>query len=61
VETAVENGRVINAEVGGPTPDGRASYIRLRESRDVYAVDYTWVEVLQRLVREPPYPQPEAR
>lgn len=61
VEITLGNGRVISAEVGGGTPDGRASYIRLAESRDIYAVDQTWVEVLQRLVREPPYPEAPAR
>jgi len=55
----LENDDLINVEVGDRTPDGRAYYIKLLSSRDVYAVDHTWVEVLERLVREPPYPEPQ--
>lgn len=61
IEITLEDRRAVHAQVGGPTPDGRAYYIKLTDSRDVYAVDHTWVEVLQRLVREPPYPDPGAR
>ncbi len=58
IELTLENGRAVKAEVGDRTPDGAASYIRLLGSRDVYTVDQSWVDVLERLVREPPYPRP---
>ena len=61
IELTLESDRIIKAEVGGPTPDGRAYYIKLLSLRDVYAVDHTWVDVLQRLVREPPYPEPPGK
>lgn len=61
IELTLENNDTINAEVGDRTPDGRAYYVKLLSSRDVYAVDHTWVEVLERLVREPPYPEPRGK
>ena len=53
---ALQSGKSINVDVGGKTPDGKAYYIRLAQSRDVYTVDYTWYDVLSRLVLDPPYP-----
>jgi len=55
----LENEDVINIEVGDSTPDGSAYYVRLADSNNVYTVDYTWYDVLERLVKEPPYPPPE--
>jgi hypothetical protein len=46
----------IAVEVGDGTPDGQACYLRLRGSPEVFSVHYTWYEVLERLVVEPPYP-----
>lgn len=55
----LNNGDTINIEIGDNTPDGKAYYVKLVESNDVYTVDYSWYDVLERLVLEPPYPQPE--
>lgn len=55
----LENEEIINIEVGDNTPDGDAYYVKLVESNDVYTVDYSWYDVLERLVLEPPYPVPE--
>ncbi len=46
-------------EVGDSVPDGHAYYVRLADSDDVYTVDGTWYEVLERIVTEPPYPPEE--
>jgi len=61
IQLSLENGESIDIEVGDVTPDGGAYYIRLSDSRDVYTVDHTWYRVLERLVLEPPYPEPEER
>jgi hypothetical protein len=58
IELTLANGQEIKVEVGDRTPGGEASYVRLTDSRGVYTVDQTWVDVLERLVREPPYPKP---
>jgi len=41
--------------VGDRTPDGHAYYVQAPGSNDVALVDFTWYEVLERLVKEPPY------
>lgn len=53
-----EDEGVVSIEVGDAVPDG-TYYIRLAESNNVYTIDATWYEVLERLVLEPPYPPEE--
>ncbi len=56
----LKNEDVLNIEVGDSTPDGNAYYVRrLANPTAVFTVDYTWYDVLERLVKEPPYPPPE--
>jgi len=59
ISLVLENEDAINIEVGDRTLDGQAYYIKQIDSRVVYTVDYTWYEVLARLVLDPPYPEPE--
>ncbi len=56
----MENGDVINIKVGDKTPDDINYYVQAPGSNDVALVDYTWYEVLERLVKEPPYAPPSA-
>ncbi len=51
-----EDGESIDIEVGSTTPTGQNYYVRLADSKDVYAVDYSWHDVLERLVIDPPFP-----
>ena len=55
----LQNGDAIRVEVGYKTLDGRAYYIRQINSKAVYTVDHTWYDVIERLVLDPPYPEPE--
>ena len=55
VDLVLRDDRRIRAEVGDATPAGSAYYVRLADSADVYTVHRTWVEVLERLVLDPPY------
>ena len=55
----LENGDTINIAVGDSTPSGDAYYVKLVDSNDVYTVNYTWHDVIERLVLEPPYPPEE--
>jgi len=51
----LENEDILNILVGDRTPDGNAFYVKSPDSNDVALVDYTWYEVLERLIKEPPY------
>ena len=46
---------VLNVGIGDKTPDDTNYYVQGPGSSDVYLVDYTWYDVLERLVKEPPY------
>ena len=59
INLTLSNGKAINIEVADNTLTGEGYYIRLKGRRNVYTVDYTWFQVLARLVIDPPYPQPE--
>ena len=56
IHVVLKDETTIDIEVGDATLTGGAYYVRLVDSRDVYSVDYTWYEVLERLVLDPPYP-----
>ena len=56
----LEDGDILNITVGDRTPDGDAFYVQDLDSNDVYLVVYNWYEVLERLLREPPYALPAA-
>ena len=51
----LEDGDTLNIRIGDRTPDGINYYVQAPGSNDVALVDYTWYEVLERLVNEPPY------
>ena len=51
-----EDGEIVRIEVGDEVPDGHAHYVRVADSNDIYIVDATWYNVLERLVLDPPYP-----
>jgi hypothetical protein len=59
VELILENKDSINIEIGDRTLDGQTYYIKQLNSKTVYTVDYTWYDVLERLVLDPPYPESE--
>ena len=56
----LEDGNILNIKVGDRTPDGNTYYVQAPGSNDVALVDYTWYDVLERLVKEPPYASPAA-
>ncbi len=60
ITLTLEDGNILNIAVGDRTPDGNTFYVQVLGSNDVALVDYTWYEVLERLVREPPYTPPAA-
>jgi len=60
ITLTLEGGDTLNIVVGDRTPSGNAFYVQVPDSNDVCLVDYTWYEVLERLVKEPPYAPPAA-
>lgn len=56
----LNDGNILNIDVGDKAPDGINFYVKAPSSNDVCLVDYTWYEVLERLVKEPPYVSPSA-
>jgi hypothetical protein len=55
IALTLEEGKTLNIKVGNSTPDGHAYYVQSPYSTEVALVDYTWFNVLRRLVKEPPY------
>lgn len=55
ITLTLENGDILNITVGDRTPDGNNFYIQVPDSNDVATVDISWYQVLERLVKEPPY------
>jgi hypothetical protein len=55
IDLTLITGREMHIDVGDNTPDGQNYYVRAPGTRDVATVDYTWFDVLERIVREPPY------
>lgn len=55
IDLTLDNGDTVAIKVGDATPDRRGYYIQRIGASDVYTVDYTWYDVLARLVTDPPY------
>jgi Domain of unknown function (DUF4340) len=54
VDLVLKGEQRIGVEVGDPTPDGSAYYVRVAARPQVYTVHATWFGVLERLVLDPP-------
>ena len=54
-------GKTIQIDVGDSTPDAQGFYVRLRHAKAIYTVHESWYHVMERLVEEPPYPDPEEK
>lgn len=58
VKLTLADGETMRIDVGDTTPGGSATYVRSGQSRSVYSVHHAFREVLERLVRDPPYTKP---
>ena len=57
ITTTSENGQVVVINIGDLTPSQDGYYISVEDPRDnLYIVHNSWVDVLERLLAEPPYP-----
>ena len=57
ITVRLRDDRQLTVEMGDLTPDGGANYARQSGYEELYTVDYSWGEVMLRLVNEPPYPE----
>ena len=55
ITLTLEDETILHIIVGNSTPNGKTYYVQVTGSNDVALIDYTWYEVLERLVKEPPY------
>jgi hypothetical protein len=60
IDLVLTNGRELKIDVGDATPNKATYYVRAPSTNDVALVDYTWFDVLEKLVKEPPYAAPAA-
>ncbi|MBM2825106.1 MAG: hypothetical protein HW402_770 [Dehalococcoidales bacterium] len=58
ITLTLENKDSLKITIGDKTPDGHAFYAQVPGSNNVATVDITWYQVVERLVKEPPYAQP---
>jgi hypothetical protein len=59
VTLTLADSRRVEIDVGGGTPDDASDYVRRADSNNVYSLDKSWAEVVERLVVDPPVaPQP---
>ncbi len=56
ITVQLRDDRELTVEMGDLTPDGGAHYARQSGYEELYTVDYSWGEVMLRLVEELPYP-----
>ena len=55
ITLTLEGGTILDITAGDWTPDSNAFYVQVPGTNDVCLVDHTWYEVIERLVKEPPY------
>ncbi len=61
ITLTLKNGHIMKNMIGDRTPNGAADYVQAPSTNDVALVDYTWYDILERLVKEPPYAPPPAK
>ncbi len=55
ITLTLEDGYMMSIKVGDATPNSAYYYVQAPRTNDVALVDYTWFDILERLVLEPPY------
>jgi hypothetical protein len=61
ITLTLTDGNTLDITIGNKTPDGNNFYVQAPSSNDVATVDYTWYDVIERLVKEPPYASAAAK
>ena len=51
----MDDGKDMHIKVGDRTPDGNNFYVEAPSTTAVATVDYTWYQVLEKIIRDPPY------
>jgi hypothetical protein len=58
IDLLLTDNTTMTITVGDATPNANNHYVKAPDSNAVATVDYTWYDVLERLVKEPPYATP---
>ena len=59
IQLILTDNRTLNIAVGNRTPDGGSYYVLApNTNNDVALVDFTWYDVLSKIVTDPPYANP---
>ncbi len=61
IQLILTDGETMQISVGDVTPNGGNYYVQAPGSTAVATVDYTWYDVLAKIVKEPPYATPAAK
>ena len=54
----MEDGYTLTIDVGDKSPDGTNYYVKAPRTNTVCLIDFTWYEVLENIVKDPPYANP---
>jgi len=54
INLGIRGKKGLEIHIGDATPNGDAFYVRVKGSDQLYLVDQTWMQVMSRLVKEPP-------
>jgi hypothetical protein len=56
VHVATSRNQVVDVLIGDATPDATGYYVKVVGTEVLYVVNSAWVDVIHRLINEPPYP-----
>jgi hypothetical protein len=55
ISLLLTGGKEMNINVGDATPNGAYYYVQAPSTTDIALVDYTWYDILAKIIIEPPY------
>jgi len=55
ITLVLDTGETVHIIIGDDTPDGGAFYVKAPGSNSVATVDYSWYDIMEGLVKDPPY------
>lgn len=61
IDLILSDGKTMKIQVGDKTPNGNYYYVKAPDSNAVAIVDYTWYDVLAKIVTDPPYVATETK
>ncbi|MBM3926257.1 MAG: DUF4340 domain-containing protein [SAR202 cluster bacterium] len=56
IHVATSRNQAVDVHIGDATPDATGYYVKVHGTNVLYVVNSAWVDVINRLINEPPYP-----